>query len=360
MTVHLLMASLSGGGAEHQLTFLADFLAEKDNDVNVVTFADVPDHYIVDDRVKRIRIAEKRNNLYKLISLWHFLLRVKTDSIIVFSQRNSCFALPPLFLRRKIRVICGERNLTVGSPSFYEKILGSFLYKRADYIVSNSYSQAAYLREKYPNLASKCMTIINYTDLAVFSQIKRINHDPRVIGVFARYDEQKNCLNFAKAVKMARDVFHSSFLVIWYGNRHNGKALSSAYVRLQSFISENGLDDIFLLKDEVKDPSRIMSNIDIVCLPSLFEGFSNSIAEALCASKPLIVSDVSDNHLMVEKNFNGLLFDPYSIHDIAMCIKTIIDLPYSQLCTMGENSRKRAEQLFSKELFVSSYMSILN
>ena len=359
MTVHLLMASLSGGGAEHQLKYLADFLAEKGYDVSLVTFADVPDHYVVDERVKRIRIAEKKSNWFKLISLWHFLLGVKTDSLIVFSQRNSCFALPPLFFRRKIKVICGERNLTVGPPSIYEKLLGSFLYKRANYIVSNSYSQAAYLREKYPHFASRCLTIINYTDLTKFSPVKSINHTTRIIGVFARFDEQKNCLNFAKGVKMAKDILHSSFQIIWYGNHSNGKALSSEYVRLQSYIRENGLDDFFILKDEVKDPSIIMGNLDIICLPSLFEGFSNSIAEAICSGKPLIVSDVSDNHLMVEKDFNGYLFDPNSIHEIAMCIKTIIELPYSELLMMGDNSRRRAEQLFNKDIFISSYLSIL-
>lgn len=354
------MASLSGGGAEHQLTFLANFLAEKGNDVSVVTFTDIQDHYIVDDSVSRIRIAEGKGNKIKLLTLWYFLLKVRTDGIIIFTQRNSCLALPPLFFRRNVTVICGERNLTTGTPTTYEKILCSCLYKRANFIVSNSHSQENYLRSTYSSLANKCRTIINYTDLDKFTPVRASECSRRRIGVFARIDEQKNCVNFAKAVKKATRNTTIPFQIVWYGNKYNGTQLSSEYERLQEFITKSELQEIFIVKDPVKDPSAVMKELDIICLPSLYEGFSNSIAEAICAGKPMIVSDVSDNSIMVKDNVNGFLFDPSQIDDMNQKITSILEKSDDDLYEMGMKSRAIAEELFEKETFINSYISLLS
>ena len=200
------MASLSSGGAEHQLTILANLLAARGCEVSIVTFSDISDHYSTDKTVNRIRLAEGKNNLIKLVHLWYYLLRVSTDNIIIYTQRNSCIALPPLLFRKGVNVICGERNLTSGKPTIYETLLCSALYRRANYIVTNSHSQEVYLRSKYPWLSNKIKTIINYTDLNLFAPSTRQINTVRKIGVFARIDSQKNCLAFAKAVKKAKEL----------------------------------------------------------------------------------------------------------------------------------------------------------
>lgn len=40
-------SNLTGGGAEHQLTILSNLLAEKGYDVTIVTYNNIPDHYVL-------------------------------------------------------------------------------------------------------------------------------------------------------------------------------------------------------------------------------------------------------------------------------------------------------------------------
>lgn len=163
------IASMAGGGAEHQMAFLTEMLAEKGYDVTLVTYNGVPDFYNVDDCVKRVELSVKGNKLKKWYSIYKFFKRHKTDCIISFrEQMNFILLLAVLF--KKVKVIVGERNTTIGSPTKYGWINIHYLYSRAAYIVPNSYTQKKYIDNHNKSLAEKTITIINYTDLDVFKQ----------------------------------------------------------------------------------------------------------------------------------------------------------------------------------------------
>lgn len=102
-----------------------------------------------------------------------------------------------------------------------------------------------------------------------------------------------------------------------------------------------------------------MPTFDAICLPSFFEGFSNTISEAICCGHPVICSDVSDNSLMVKEGENGLLFDPKNIESMSQAIISFYNLPYEKVIEMSANSRRIAEALFDKEKFVNSYVRII-
>jgi glycosyltransferase involved in cell wall biosynthesis len=94
-------------------------------------------------------------------------------------------------------------------------------------------------------------------------------------------------------------------------------------------------------------------------LPSLFEGFSNSIAEGICCGKPMLVSDVSDNRIMVHDHENGFLFDPNDVDSIVDAFIRFFSLDTSEMTMMGHKSREIAESLFDKEAFIESYINLI-
>ncbi len=61
---------------------------------------------------------------------------------------------------------------------------------------------------------------------------------------------------------------------------------------------------------------------DVFVLPSLSEGCSNSIVEALACGIPIISSDLPFNYDILNDS-NSFLVDPMDIHSIAMCIKDL-------------------------------------
>ena len=348
--------SLRGGGAEHQMVILAGLLAEKGYDVTLVTYASLPDHYDTPANVKRVDIGATRlkgKNLMafaKVLKCFHYFLWLKTDCIISYRQCANLRVLPPLFFRsrKKIKLICSDRN-TSQSISFEHKLLLNVLYRRAEFIVPNSKTQTDFLACHKPQLRTKLCTIHNYTDLQQFA-ISNIPADLSVIkiAIFARYSPQKNPVGLAKALSELKKRTNHPFEVHWYGTQKSGNGNYN-----------HGIEDVLKLLPAVKDPALLMGNYHAACLASIKEGFSNSIAEGICSGKPMLVSDVSDNSLMVHDGENGFLFNPKSTDSIVDAFMKFFSLSYDEMKRMGQRSREIAEGLFDKEHFIRQYVELI-
>lgn len=357
------IASLSSGGAEHQLIMLAHYLHERNYNVKIVTYADVQDHYSVGRDIERIRLAEGKIKVLKLLSIFIFFLKLKTDVVISFGQRDNFFSLIPLMLRPKINVIVSERNITNGKPSIYERCLFGGLYSRANFIVSNSYTQKNYIVNKKSKWKNKTFTITNYTDLNLFKPrlCANYNKDGLNIAIFSRFVEQKNCIRFAQVVKKIVEQSNYNIMFYWYGNLHSKGDDNVEYLNcLKKTIKDLGIESNFILYDHVKNVAEVMALYDAVCLPSLIEGFSNTISEAICMGKIVLASNVSDNKIMVHDGINGYLFDPLNINDMYEKIIKFSELSIDQRTRMGECSRQIAQDLFDKNVFISKYEHLIN
>ena len=192
-SIVFLGAGLASGGAEHQCSQLMNMLADRGYDVTYTSFGDVPDHYFVSPEVKRIHIAPGASMKKKFIAVEKYLLGVSADVVVAFSQRLSVLTLFPLLFRPKVKVISSERNFTIGAPDKYEKILiKTGIYKRANFIVPNNYSQGKYLSQKMPSLKKKIHVITNYTDTDIYQCTPVPNNEIARIGIFCRFEMQKN------------------------------------------------------------------------------------------------------------------------------------------------------------------------
>ena len=352
------VATLNSGGAEHQMVELITLLVEKGYDVTLLTRGNIPDHYTLPSGVKRDHVSNGRFIIERLLIHFFYFLRKKTDVVISFEQRENCFTIPAFFFRKKVKVICGERNLTYGHPSKFERLLMKVLYKRADYIVPNSYSQRDYLLTIRPEWSDKIITINNYTDTGFYVPKQSKTHEVINLVTLARFSPQKNYKVFAEVMKQLSDKT-KKVCVNWYGNFLEEDEYNKHYLWLKEFIQNNCLQDTFYLHNHVKDVREVLYNADALCLPSLHEGFSNSIAEAISCGLPVLASDVSDNHIMVHDKENGYLFDPNSVESIEKAILDFVTLSEDERLLMGEKSRQIALSLFDKEEFVSKYISLI-
>ncbi len=354
------ICSLSSGGAEHQITELAKMLVNRGYNGSIVTFADSPDFYSYPQEIARIRLAERQSSWRKFISIFKFFLATKTDCVISFGQRENFLCLLPLLFRRKIRVINGERNFTKGRTSKIENALHKWLYWRSDAIVPNSYSQRKYIIERNISLANKTITITNYTDINKYTTSPQPNNTPLRIGIFGRYTTQKNCLRFAEAVSLLVQRTSIRFTIDWYGNQtYKADQPNEEYLAFAEKVKELKLEDYVHLNDHTQNVTALMPQFDAIALPSLWEGFSNSISEAICCGKVMLVSDVSDNGVMVKDGVNGFLFNPLEIEDIALGMEKFLNTTIEQRDIMGKHSRKIAEELFNEVKFAEQYIKLI-
>ncbi len=79
---------------------------------------------------------------------------------------------------------------------------------------------------------------------------------------------------------------------------------------LMKSISSNDVNDVVFLLGAKNNVDQYLKCFDVYLQASLYEGFSNTILEAMSSGLPLIVTSVGGNPDLVHEGGNGLLFPP--------------------------------------------------
>ena len=348
--------SLGPGGAERQMAYLASFLKEAGQDVELWTY--YPDDFykfIIEEKSVPYRYIEKaRNRIRRLFVLSKEIRRYHPDLIISYLDTCSMCCCLIKAMGGRFSLAVSERCSTIKS-SFYES-LKFRLYRFANHIISNSFTQSDYIRNNYPSLCEKVKTIINYTDVEIFSPNGRVGkRNPELVSLIGigRVSKQKNILRLVEAIKIVKSKGYSIELK-WYG----GVTDSEVNKELHSTINLFQLNNIVSLRPPTKDVLSLYRNSDVLCLPSLYEGFPNVICEAMSCGLPIICSNVCDNAFLVEDGINGILFNPKDPENIADAIIRYIECLHSDRKEVGIRNREKIMRLCSKESFVKSYMEL--
>lgn len=347
--------NLGSGGAERQLTGLAAMLQKEGYDVEVVYYVQrefyVP--FLDEQGVKHNFLREATNPKTRFFALRKYLHRQNPDIVISYSASSSMITCLLKFLGSRFRLIVSERN-TTQQLSKREKIK-FFFYRWADVIVPNSHSQANFIASHFPKLTGKVKVITNFVDTEKFSPSQEpiSKHDLKMICV-GRLMPQKNLPRFIEAIAKVKQDGYNVY-VDWYG-----QDFEDDYSRVvHNGIIESGIGEKFKFhqpSDTIQEEYRVA---DVFCLPSLYEGFPNTLCEAMSCGKPVLCSRVCDNPNIVVEGGNGLMFDPFDINDIAETIEKYICLPDKLRYDMGKLSREIAVKMFSRENFIKKYIDIL-
>jgi glycosyltransferase involved in cell wall biosynthesis len=94
-------------------------------------------------------------------------------------------------------------------------------------------------------------------------------------------------------------------------------------------------------------------------MPSLWEGFGLSAAEAMAAGCPVIASRIEGLEEVVEDGVTGILVPPADPKVLVEAIKLMLGSP-SLRNRMGEMGRHRVRERFSIEVQNNAWLSIHN
>lgn len=349
-----LIESLGSGGAERQITGLATLLKQSGHNVEVWYYA--PNHFycknLENEGVKFRYISEAQNKYKRIGVIRNELLKAKPDTVITYLDTPCIIGCITKITGGQFNLIVSERN-TTQHIGIKDKIK-FFLYRFADHIVPNSYSQARFIERHYPKLKNKIKCITNFVDTDKFkpSNIENNSNEIKVLTV-ARVMPQKNVLNYIHAVKKVVDS-GSKIMFDWYG-----EPLSREYYeQCQNLIKELQLSSVFHFKRANPNIIEEYTTSTFFCLPSIYEGFPNVVCEAMSCGLPILCSDVCDNPNIITKD-TGILFSPHDTDAIASAIIMASNMSNEEYCKMQNACRNRAIQMFSKATFLNSYNEIL-
>ena len=118
-----------------------------------------------------------------------------------------------------------------------------------------------------------------------------------------------------------------------------------------------GIGDLAWLPGERNDIAAIMGGLDCFVLPSLAEGISNTILEAMASGLPVIATDVGGNADLVKSGINGQIVPAGDPEALAHQIVKFVNAP-GQAKIMGRLGRQRVEEKFSMNAMVAAYLGV--
>ncbi len=350
-----LIDSLASGGAQRQMVGLASLLRGKGYVVKVVTYFNIPFYYqqLQENRVDFEYVPCGEGLLERLRKIGRVIKRFNPGVVISYLDTPNILAcLLHLTNNNQLKLIVSERN-TTQVLSRRERIKFA-LYRFADHIVPNSYSQGDFIAKYYPHLLRKCFVVTNFVDTEVFSPVTtNLNNDIlRVVGV-GRVLKQKNIPMLIEAIKIVLEK-DRKVRVDWYGSRFEN------YEECVNLIKEYQLEDSFEFHDACNDIATKYRMSDLFVLPSIYEGFPNVLCEAMSCGLPVIATDVCDNGHIVRDGENGYLVSSGDADGLAERIIRFLDLSPEQRREMAVKSRRIAMDLFSTETFINSYIKMID
>ena len=95
-----------------------------------------------------------------------------------------------------------------------------------------------------------------------------------------------------------------------------------------------------------------------MALFSWLEGLPNVICEGMTIGKPIVMTRVSDYDVLIDET-NGFLCDWNDVESIKRVLIKVIHLDRDELLSMGNCSRQKAIELFSRERVINSWINLI-
>lgn len=173
--------------------------------------------------------------------------------------------------------------------------------------------------------------------------------DAPLVGVVGRLTEQKGHAYLLDAfVTVVQELPSARLLVVGDGELRSTLERQAARLGLYGSVA-------FIGRRE--DVPRIMMALDVLVMPSLWEGFGLVLLEAMAADKPVVASQVSAIPEIVADGETGLLVPPKDSEDLSRALLALLRDP-TRAREMGRQGRQRLEQEFTMARMVEQTQGV--
>ena len=360
--ITLMIPTLDRSGAEKQLTLLATRLPRQEFDVSVIALTrSGPYAENLYSAGIPLTVIGKRSK-FDPSSFWRLrteLQRLKPDILHTWlfaanSYGRLCAGVVP-----DAKIVVSERCVDSWKAG-WQRWLDRRLIDRTDRMVGNSQGVVDFYRDLGVP-AEKLVCIPNGVEIPPRSQADDrlvrssmlqelgLPADAFVAGYIGRLARQKRVEDLIWAVETLRQIRPKLYLVI-VGDGPERE-------RLEAFTRDIQCSEHVQFLGHRQDATRWLKAFDVFCLASSFEGMSNSIMEAMAASKPVIASDIPANRELVIQSETGFLPKLADTVGFMQFLRLLLDDPELGL-RLGKAGRERIQSSFSVARMVESYAEL--
>lgn len=353
---------LGGGAATASANILKEFSKIPDLKVDFVTSSH-DDNFHLENitnsiKIHKLPIGKNKKNLhfqskkdlltYSWKAYWYSKKLLKKNK---YQLTHSFFSVPCGFLslvfkyKYNLPFVVSLRGADV--PGYAERFswlysflkpLIKFIWKKSAAVVSNSIGLKKLALKSKPD--QKIDIIYNGTDTKKFKPDKKIKNSEKFIITLGgtRVTPRKGIKYLIKAVyKLSERYPQICVTIIGEGSEKESLENLAKELKIKDRIN-------FLGRVEYKKIAYYYQEASVFILPSLNEGMSNAMLEALSAGLPIIATDTGGTKELVKDGENGFIIKMKDSQDIADKIEILIKNK-NLLRDMGEKSRKKAESM---------------
>jgi sugar transferase (PEP-CTERM/EpsH1 system associated) len=359
---------LSTGGLENGLVNLINKLPNDKYRHVVICMTDYTDfrNRINNDAVQVYCLNKKPGqDLAVYVRLWRLLRHIKPDVLHTRNLSALEAQLPGLLAGVKCR-IHGEHGRDiddVDGTNWRYVMLRRLFRPLVQRYMPMSKDLEDWLIKQIKVPITKISQVYNGVDINRFNEndAKPLSllpiefRDPKLllIGTVGRLDPVKDQLtlvqSFIHLVKTQPELSHKVRLVIV----GSGVLMSS----LQILTQDADIEHLVWFAGERHDVADIMQTLDLFVLPSINEGISNTILEAMASALPVIATKVGGNPELVIDGQTGYLVLKQDPIAMAAAFKHYLLQP-ELLKLHGQAGRSRVISTFSLNRMMADYMAI--
>lgn len=310
-----ILGGLTRGGGERVVSNLANYYAEEDLEVEIVTLLNSRVEYELDERIKITSLSEDASRIKQLpkwIKNIRLIVKEGKNPVVIsfFSQVNFIVITALVGVQKKL--IVSERNDPKNDGrSFLSKILSQFLYLLPHTIVFQTkwaMSQFNYF------IRRKAVIVPNPININTLIKSPRTINENKIVAI-GRLEEQKDFKFLIKAFKIISELKPDYFLYL-YGE-------GTKEVELGNLIIENNLEETIFLKGNVTNIHEQISDACVMVQTSKFEGLSNSLLECMYIGIPPVVTYYPGLEEVLVSNVNGVITQKSEIRFAEEVIKLV-------------------------------------
>jgi sugar transferase (PEP-CTERM/EpsH1 system associated) len=305
------------------------------------------------------------NSLVTQIRLWRLFRRLRPDIVHTRNIGALEATLPAALAGVPVR-IHGEHGRDaddLDGANVRRQIVRRLYRPFVQQYMTVSRDLASYLQDKIKVPSSRIAQILNGVDSALFHPAGEhrdavpepgfSNPGHFVIGTVGRMQEVKDQLTLARAfVRLVRAVpgAEQRLRLVMIGD-------GPLRERVRVLLAEAGLDEYAWLPGKRDDVARIMRSFDLFVLPSLAEGISNTILEAMATGLPVLATAVGGNPELIQAGATGTLVPRDDPESMAQAMRAYTE--NTGLCRLqGFEARRTIERKFSMKAMVDAYMAM--
>lgn len=171
-----------------------------------------------------------------------------------------------------------------------------------------------------------------------------------VLAVVAQISPHKGQSDAVKALALVRERHPHARLLLVGSVRFTSAATrydNRAYrAELEALVARLKLGDAVSFLGERADIPELLAAVDVLLVPSWYEPFGRTAAEALMMQVPVIATSVGGTREVVADGVDGLVLDPRDPPAWAAAINGLLEDP-ARRREMGARGRERARDTFS-------------